>query len=224
MSNIGENYQNLLSVIQESQGENKDSKATPTIIAVSKTRTLSEIKNAYDCGLRDFGENYLQEAVKKISSFQHSVDWHFIGSVQSNKTKQIAHYFQWVHTITRFKIAEKINRYRNDPMNVCIQVKLQENDVRDSVLINDLPNLAHQISELDNIKLRGLMGITTPDIEKNKRPKYFNKLVQAFDNLNKEGLGLDTISMGMSDDYDLAIQNRSNMIRIGTALFGERSI
>ncbi len=91
MSNIEENYQNLLSVIQESQGENKDSKATPTIIAVSKTRTLSEIKNAYDCGLRDFGENYLQEAVKKISSFQHSVDWHFIGSVQSNKTKQIAH-------------------------------------------------------------------------------------------------------------------------------------
>ena len=157
MSNIEENYQNLLSVIQESQGENKDSKATPTIIAVSKTRTLSEIKNAYDCGIRDFGENYLQEAVKKISSFQHSVDWHFIGSVQSNKTKQIAHYFQWVHTITRFKIAEKINRYRNDPMNVCIQVKLQENDGRDSVLINDLPNLAHQISELDNIKLRGLM-------------------------------------------------------------------
>jgi len=224
MSNIEENYQHLLSVIQESQGDNKDLKATPTIIAVSKTRTLSEIKNAYDCGLRDFGENYLQEAVKKISSFQHSVDWHFIGSIQSNKTKQIAHYFQWVHTITRFNIAEKINRYRNDPINVCIQVKLQENDVRDSVLINDLPNLAHQISELDNIKLRGLMGITTPDIATNKRPKYFNKLTQAFDDLNKQGLNLDTISMGMSDDYDLAIQNRSNMIRIGTALFGEQSI
>ena len=109
-------------------------------------------------------------------------------------------------------------------MNVCIQVKLQENDGRDSVLINDLPNLAHQISELDNIKLRGLMGITTSDVAINKRPRYFNKLAQAFDNLNKEGLGLDTISMGMSDDYDLAIQNRSNMIRIGTALFGKRSI
>ena len=109
-------------------------------------------------------------------------------------------------------------------MNVCIQVKLQENDVRDSVLINDLSNLAHHISELDNIKLRGLMGITTSDIATNKRPKYFNKLTQAFDDLNKQGLDLDTISMGMSDDYDLAIQNRSNMIRIGTALFGERSI
>ena len=224
MSNIEENYQNLLSIIQKSQDENKAQKQTPRIIAVSKRRTLAEINHAYDCGLRDFGENYLQEAIKKIDSFQHSVNWHFIGSIQSNKTKQIAHYFQWVHTITRFKIAKKINRYRNDPMNVCIQVKLQENDGRDSVLINDLPNLAHQISELDNIKLRGVMGITTPDIAINKRPKYFNTLAQAFDNLNKEGLGLDTISMGMSDDYDLAIQNRSNMIRIGTALFGERSI
>ena len=224
MSNIEENYQNLLSIIQKSQDENKSQKQTPTIIAVSKRRTLAEINHAYDCGLRDFGENYLQEAIKKIDSFQHSVNWHFIGSIQSNKTKQIAHYFQWVHTITRFKIAKKINSYRNDPLNVCIQIKLQENDARESVLINDLPDLAHQISELDNIKLRGLMGITTPDISKNKRPKYFKKLTDAFDNLNKQGFGLDTISMGMSDDYDLAIQNRSNMIRIGTALFGERSI
>lgn len=109
-------------------------------------------------------------------------------------------------------------------MNVCIQIKLQENDARESVLINELPDLARQIFELDNIKLRGLMGMTTPDIPKTKRSKYFKKLAQAFDNLNKQGFGLDTISMGMSDDYDLAIQNRSNMIRIGTALFGERSI
>ena len=224
MSKIEENYQNLLSIIQKSQDENKAKKQTPRIIAVSKRRTLAEINHAYDCGLRDFGENYLQEAIKKIDSFQHSVNWHFIGSIQSNKTKQIAHYFQWVHTITRFKIAKKINSYRNDPLNVCIQIKLQENDARESVLINDLPDLAHQISELDNIKLRGLMGITTPDISKTKRPKYFKKLTDAFDNLNKQGFGLDTISMGMSDDYDLAIQNRSNMIRIGTALFGERSI
>jgi hypothetical protein len=86
MSNIEENYQNILSVIQKSQNENKNSKETPRIIAVSKTRTLSEINNAYDCGLRDFGENYAQEAIKKIDSFQHSVDWHFIGSIQSNKT------------------------------------------------------------------------------------------------------------------------------------------
>ena len=224
MSNIEENYQNLLSVIQKSQDENKAQKQTPRIIAVSKRRTLAEINHAYDCGLRDFGENYLQEAIKKIDSFQHSVNWHFIGSIQSNKTKQIAHYFQWVHTITRFKIAKMINSYRDDPMNVCIQIKLQDNDPRESVLISDLQNLARQISELDNIKLRGLMGITTPDIPKTKRPKYFKKLAQAFDNLNKQGFGLDTISMGMSDDYDLAIQNRSNMIRIGTALFGERSI
>jgi len=224
MSNIEENYRNLLSVIQKSQDKNKDSKEAPRIIAVSKTRTLPEINNAYDCGLRDFGENYLQEAIKKIDSFQHPVDWHFIGSIQSNKTRQIAHYFQWVHTITRFKIAEKINGYRDNPMNVCIQIKLQENDARESVLINELPDLARQIFELDNIKLRGLMGMTTPDIPKTKRSKYFKKLAQAFDNLNKQGFGLDTISMGMSDDYDLAIQNRSNMIRIGTALFGERSI
>ena len=224
MSNIEENYQNILSVVQMSQNENKNSKETPRIIAVSKTRTLAEINNAYDCGLRDFGENYVQEAIKKIDSFQHSVDWHFIGSIQSNKTKQIAHYFQWVHTITRFKIAKMINSYRDDPMNICIQIKLQDNDPRESVLISDLQNLARQISELDNIKLRGLMGITTPDIPKTKRSKYFKKLTQAFDNLNKQGFGLDTISMGMSDDYDLAIQNRSNMIRIGTALFGERSI
>ena len=223
MSKIEQNYKTLLSVIKSSQSEG-EAKALPTIIAVSKTRTLKEIDEAYKCGLRNFGENYLQEAVSKINSCQYSLTWHFIGSIQSNKTKQIAHYFQWVHTITRFKIAKKINSYRNDPLNVCIQIKLQENDARESVLINDLPDLAHQISELDNIKLRGLMGITTPDISKTKRPKYFKKLTDAFDNLNKQGFGLDTISMGMSDDYDLAIQNRSNMIRIGTALFGERSI
>jgi hypothetical protein len=224
MSNIEENYQNILNVIEASKREDKNKEGSPKIIAVSKTRTLSEIQNAYNCGIRNFGENYLQEAVTKIHSFPHSVNWHFIGSIQSNKTKQIARYFQWVHTITRLKIATQINQYRAEPINVCIQIKLQNDDNRESVFIDDLPMLAHQIKELENIKLRGLMGMTSGDLALSDRPKYFNKLTKAFDNLNKQGLNLDTISMGMSEDYDLAIQNRSNMIRIGTALFGKRAI
>jgi len=223
MNKIEQNYQNLLSIIKSSQSEN-ETEALPTIIAVTKTRTLKEIDEAYKSGLRNFGENYLQEAVSKINSCQHSLTWHFIGSIQSNKTKQIAQNFQWVHTITRFKIAQKINQYREEPMNVCLQVKLQNDDPRDSVVFEDLLALAEKVKDLENIRLRGLMGMTTGDLPVHERPKYFKKLTEAFDNLNHQGFNLDTISMGMSEDYDLAIQNRSNMIRIGTALFGKRSI
>ncbi len=223
MNKIEQNYQNLLSIIKSSQSEN-ETEALPTIIAVTKTRTLKEIDEAYKSGLRNFGENYLQEAVSKINSCQHSLTWHFIGSIQSNKTKQIAQNFQWVHTITRFKIAQKINQYREEPMNVCLQVKLQNDDPRDSVVFEDLLALAEKVKDLKNIRLRGLMGMTTGDLPVHERPKYFKKLTEAFDNLNHQGFNLDTISMGMSEDYDLAIQNRSNMIRIGTALFGKRSI
>ena len=222
MNKIEQNYKNLLSVIKSSQSEG-GAEALPTIIAVSKTRTLKEIDEAYKCGLRNFGENYLQEAVSKINSCQHSLTWHFIGSIQSNKTKQIAQYFQWVHTITRFKIAQKISQHREEPMNVCLQVKLQNEDPRDSVVFDDLPALAEKVKDLKNIRLRGLMGMTSGNLPIDQRPKYFKKLAEAFDNLNHQGFNLDTISMGMSEDYDLAIQNRSNMIRIGTALFGKRS-
>ena len=222
MSKVEQNYQNLLSAIKSLQSENEVD-VLPTIIAVSKTRTLKEIDEAYKCGLRNFGENYLQEAVSKINSCQHSLTWHFIGSIQSNKTKQIAQYFQWVHTITRFKIAQKISQHREEPMNVCLQVKLQNDDPRDSVVFDDLPALAEKVKDLKNIRLRGLMGMTSGELRVNERSKYFKKLTEAFDNLNHQGFNLDTISMGMSEDYDLAVQNRSNMIRIGTALFGKRS-
>ena len=108
-------------------------------------------------------------------------------------------------------------------MNVCLQVKLQNDDPRDSVVFDDLPALAEKVKDLKNIRLRGLMGMTSGNLAVNERSKYFKKLTEAFDNLNHQGFNLDTISMGMSEDYDLAIQNRSNMIRIGTALFGKRS-
>ena len=175
MSKIEQNHKNLLSVIKSSQSEG-EAEALPTIIAVSKTRTLKEIDEAYKCGLRNFGENYLQEAVSKINSCQHSLTWHFIGSIQSNKTKQIAQYFQWVHTITRFKIAQKISQHREEPMNVCLQVKLQNDDPRDSVVFDDLPALAEKVKDLKNIRLRGLMGMTSGNLPIEQRPKYFKKL------------------------------------------------
>ena len=221
MSKIEQNYKNLLSVIKSSQSEG-DAEALPTIIAVSKTRTLKEIDEAYKCGLRNFGENYLQEAVSKINSCQHSLTWHFIGSIQSNKAKQIAQYFQWVHTITRFKIAQKISQHREEPMNVCLQVKLQNEDPRDSVVFDDLPALAEKVKDLKNIRLRGLMGMTSGDLRVNERSKYFKKLTEAFDNLNHQGFNLDTISMGMSEDYLIAIKHSSTFIRIGTKIFGTR--
>ena len=197
----------------------------PKIIAVSKKQPLDKIKILYELGVNEFAENFAQEAIDKIIELDLDAVWHFIGNIQSNKTKMIANHFDWVHSITRYKVAERLNnqRIKAEPMNACIQVKIDD-DARESVSHDEARELLNEMKDLENIKLRGLMGISIPDSSFEERINGFAKLHQFYKDLNDEGYGLDTLSMGMSDDYKIAIQNGSNMIRIGKGLFGKRHI
>ena len=165
-----------------------------------------------------------QEAVERINQLDLKAVWHFIGNIQSNKTNLIANHFDWVHSITRYKIAERLNnqRKREGVMNVCIQVKLDENDARESVKPIEVRKLIDEMQNLEKIKLRGLMGISSPESSLEEKNDDFRRLNQLYKELIIEGHEIDTLSMGMSDDYKIAIQNGSNMIRIGTSLFGKR--
>ena len=196
----------------------------PRIIAVSKKQPLEKIKKLHALGIKEFAENFAQEAVDKITELDLDAVWHFIGNIQSNKTKLIANHFDWVHSITRYKIAERLNNQRvgSKSLNVCIQVKIDEDDTRESVNPDRARKLINAMGNLENIRVRGLMGISIPESSIEDRKKSFSKLYRLFLDLNKEGHELDTLSMGMSDDYKIAIQNGSNMIRIGTLLFGKR--
>ena len=196
----------------------------PKIIAVSKKQSLEKIRALHALGIQNFAENFAQEAVERINQLDLKAVWHFIGNIQSNKTKLIANHFDWVHSITRYKIAERLNnqRKREGAMNVCIQVKLDENDARESVKPIEVRKLMDEMQNLEKIKIRGLMGISSPESSLEEKNDDFRRLNQLYKELIIEGHEIDTLSMGMSDDYKIAIQNGSNMIRIGTSLFGNR--
>lgn len=196
----------------------------PKIIAVSKKQSLEKIRALHALGIQNFAENFAQEAVERINQLDLKAVWHFIGNIQSNKTNLIANHFDWVHSITRYKIAERLNnqRKREGVMNVCIQVKLDENDARESVKPIEVRKLMDEMQNLEKIKLRGLMGISSPESSLEEKNDDFRRLNQLYKELIIEGHEIDTLSMGMSDDYKIAIQNGSNMIRIGTSLFGKR--
>ncbi len=225
MIDIEKNYQALQSRIQSSLALTGQTESGFTIVAVSKKKSLAEIETAYRLGLNHFGENYVQEAVQKIKSFRHKATWHFIGSIQSNKAKPISEYFDWAHTITRYSIAEKLDKYRPKsmpPLHVCIQIQLHQDDSRNSLPINKLPAMATKIENLPNLKLRGLMGMTRFGASEEERHQSYKTMEMASESLKKNGFEIDTLSMGMSDDLEIAIHNHANMIRIGTALFGPR--
>jgi PLP dependent protein len=201
------------------------------LLAVSKGQPLTAIQAAIDAGLRTFGENYLKEALVKIAALSHVSDlsWHFIGRLQSNKLALIAQHFDWVHSVTTWQQASQLNQARQAaavPLNICIQVNTSHEPTKAGVAIPALPELAEQIQRLPYIKLRGLMTIPkaiTPDISDTEQRAPFRALHSALDDLNKAGHSLDTLSMGMSADFELAIQEGSTIVRIGTLLFGPRS-
>jgi len=225
MIDIEKNHHTLQARIQSSLALASRGDSELTVVAVSKKKSLADIEKVYRLGLINFGENYLQEAIPKIEKFEHDVIWHFIGSIQSNKTKAIAKYFDWVHTLTKDKIANRLNESRPKnmpPLNICLQVKLEEDDTRNSLAIDRLHDFALKVNELPNLKLRGLMGMTSFKASKEQRNQSYQKMRNEFEALIKKGIEMDTLSMGMSDDLEIAIQNHSNMIRIGTALFGSR--
>jgi PLP dependent protein len=196
------------------------------LLAVSKTQTAEKIRQVAESGQRRFGENYLQEALVKISSLTDlNLEWHFIGPIQSNKTKDIAANFDWVQTVDRLKIAQRLNDQRPDnlgQLNICIQINIDNEATKSGVAAADVFTLAEQISQLNNLQLRGLMIIPTNTDDPAQQQHSFKQAHQLFIELKKIYHSVDTLSMGMSADMTTAIAEGSTMVRIGTALFGAR--
>ena len=198
-----------------------------TLIAVSKTKPASDIEAAAACGLKHFGENYLQEALDKIETLSAlNLTWHFIGPIQSNKTRPIAEHFDWVHSVDRLKIAQRLSDQRPanlDPLNICLQVNISNEDTKSGVSAEQAPELAKAITTLPNIRLRGVMAIPKPSDDPAEQAAAFEKVVTLFNTLRHTNPELDTLSMGMSQDLEAAIAAGTTMVRIGTDIFGARN-
>lgn len=198
-----------------------------TLVAVSKTKPVAAISAAIAAGQRHFGENYVQEGVQKIQHFSddQSLTWHFIGPIQSNKTRDIAEHFSWVHSIDRIKIAQRLQQQRPPhlpPLNVLIQVNIDDEDSKSGVAPAQVVELAAEISQLPQLKLRGLMAIPRPSSEPAQQARSLAAMQQLFMQLKAQYSDLDTLSMGMSDDLSVAVEHGSTMVRIGSAIFGPR--
>jgi len=194
------------------------------LLAVSKTRPAEDIIEAYQAGQRQFGESYLQEALikqKQLSCYQ--ICWHFIGPIQSNKTRQIAAHFSWVHSVDRIKIAKRLSEQRPEklpPLNICLQVNISNEQSKSGILLDELAQAVEQVSTLANLKLRGVMAIPQPATDYEQQCKPYRQLFQAVKQLNKPEL--TTFSFGMTGDLKGAIAEGATMVRVGTALFGAR--
>ena len=201
-----------------------------TLLGVTKGQPAAAIQEAAALGLHDFGESYLQEALPKIATVgatpaTHQLTWHFIGRLQSNKTRPVAETFAWVHAVDRLKIAERLAEqrpYYAPPLNVCLQVNVAGEDSKGGVGFAELPALATAVKALPRLKLRGLMCLPPDEEDPERQRQWFRKLREAHDELNRAGLGLDTLSMGMSGDLEAAIMEGATIVRVGTALFGPR--
>jgi len=198
------------------------------LIAVSKTKPASDIEQVYRAGQREFGENYLQEAIDKIQQLEqlNDIKWHFIGAIQSNKTRPIAEHFDWVHSVDRIKIARRLAEQRpagRKPLNICLQVNVSNEASKAGISLDEVEALAAEVKQLEHIRLRGLMAIPLNTNDPEQQRCYFHQLKNCIDKLNQQGFELDTLSMGMSNDMNVAIAEGATMIRIGTAIFGARS-
>ncbi|HAT1646336.1 TPA: YggS family pyridoxal phosphate-dependent enzyme [Raoultella planticola] len=200
-----------------------------TLLAVSKTKPASAIEEAITAGQVAFGENYVQEGVEKICYFREagasSLQWHFIGPLQSNKSRLVAEHFDWCHTVDRLKIATRLSEQRPShlpPLNVLIQINISDEQSKSGILLDALDALAAEIAVLPNLKLRGLMAIPAPESEYVRQFAVAQQMAVAFARLKTQYPTVDTLSLGMSDDMEAAIAAGSTMVRIGTAIFGAR--
>ena len=223
---------NIAALRQRIAQSAKDTGRNPaeiTLLAVSKTRSAEEVAAALEAGIEHIGENYLQEALDKQAALaQRNACWHFIGPIQSNKTREIAAHFDWVHSVDREKIGRRLSEQRPDslpPLKVCLQVNISREDSKSGVLPEDALNLAQQLAQLPGLQLRGLMAIPAASDDPAEQRAAFAALRQLRDRLQAAlpGEQLDTLSMGMSGDLDAAIAEGSTLLRIGTALFGPRA-
>jgi PLP dependent protein len=199
-----------------------------TLLAVSKTFPAEDVRAAFNAGQRAFGENYVQEAVAKIAELadlRSEIEWHFIGPLQSNKTKVVAENFDWVHSVDRLKIAQRLSEQRPDgmaPLNVCLQINVSGEESKSGVAPDEALTLARQIAALPSLRFRGLMAIPEPAATLDEQRAPHRRLREVLDALRADGLELDTLSMGMSADLEAAILEGATMVRIGTAIFGAR--
>jgi PLP dependent protein len=200
--------------------------ATVTLVAVTKAKAAEFVRAAATAGVTDFGENYLQEALGKMDELGAlPVCWHFIGALQSNKTRAVAERFDWVHSIDRLSVARRLSEQRPfhaRPLNLCIQVALVPEPTKRGVEPSGLPELARQTAQLPRVRLRGLMCIPPPQPDVRSEREAFSRLRSLLEELNATGLELDTLSMGMSADFESAIAEGATHVRIGTAIFGSR--
>ena len=224
MSPIAANLQAVRRRISEAlQGDSRE----VTLVAVSKSQSPEAMRAAYDAGCRDFGESYAQEAYPKISQLRAlAATWHFIGHVQGNKARDIGACFSWVHAVDRARIAHALVKGRPNglpPLNVCVQVNISDEATKGGVKPGEAPALAREVAAIPGLRLRGLMGMARPTADSARQRADFAVLRRAFDEINAAGLALDTLSMGMSDDFEAAIAEGATMVRIGTAIFGARA-
>ncbi len=224
MTTIAQRLKNIHTQIREAELAGNRQPGEVILLAVSKTKPAEDIAAAYQAGQRHFGENYLQEALKKQQELAaYAITWHFIGPIQSNKTRALAAHFDWVHSVDSFKIAQRLSDQRPlywPPLNICLQINVSDELSKSGISLAELPLLCEQIAMLPNLKLRGVMAIPAPHQEFEQQRLSYKALYEAVTKLKK--YELDTYSFGMSGDLKAAITEGSTIVRIGTALFGER--
>lgn len=225
MTTIAENLSHIQQQIQQASAC-YDAPQGVTLCAVSKAQSAAAIREAYLAGQTVFGENYLQEALNKQAQLTDcNIAWHFIGPIQSNKTQPIARHFDWVHSVDRLKIAQRLSDARTAEqgvLNICLQVNISEEASKSGASGQALLELALQIKTLPQLRLRGLMAIPAPSANLTVQRDQFRQVRQLFDHLNQHGLALDTLSIGMSGDFQAAIAEGATLVRIGSAIFGAR--
>jgi PLP dependent protein len=226
MTTIADNLQRVRTRIEQACRTSARSPDAVTLLAVSKTFPAEAVRQAYAAGQTAFGENYIQEAVEKITALADlPLQWHCIGPIQSNKTRLVAEHFDWVHTVDRLKTAQRLNDQRPNglpPLQVCIQVNIDGGLTKAGIAPEAALELALQIKALPRLCLRGLMSIPEPAPDFAAACAMHARTRELFDALNAQSLGLDTLSMGMTADLEAAVQSGSTMVRVGSAIFGQR--
>ncbi len=228
MATIANNLQRVRARINTACSQNERASNSVTLLAVSKTFPAVKVREAFHAGQKCFGENYVQEAIDKmaeLADLRAQIEWHMIGPLQSNKTRQVAEQFDWVHTIDRAKVAERLSAQRPEhlpPLQVCIQVNTSGEASKSGVPPEEAFDLAQIVMTLPRLKLRGVMALPAPSHIAEEQKKALHQVREVFDELRGKGIALDTLSMGMSADLEAAIEAGSTMLRVGTALFGDR--
>ncbi len=227
MSSIADNISATLTRIRDAEQQAGRLPASVTLLAVSKTKPAQQLRQAYSAGQRHFGENYLQDALPKIEQLADlDICWHFIGPLQSNKSRAVAEHFDWFHSLDRFKIAQRLSEQRPAPLaplNVCIQINISAEASKSGVVPEQAAALVKQVQELQGLCLRGLMAIPAASLDAAGQHQAFAQMRVLFDTLKPLAPQMDTLSMGMSDDLEVAVAQGSTLVRIGTAIFGARA-